>query len=73
MLNDEKCDIKGVNFMNNTGFKDKNGKDILLGDRVLIDGEEYDVIINDFNQRIVVDSELGQGYLADIYMKCEVL
>lgn len=59
--------------MNITGFKDKKGTDILLGTKVILEGEEYEVIVNDFNQQIVVDNDLGQAYLSAVHMNCEVV
>jgi hypothetical protein len=59
--------------MKGTGLKDKNGKEIKVGDRVLVEGNIYDVITNDFNGNAVIDSDLGQGLLIQVNDKCEVI
>ena len=59
--------------MNNTGFKDVNGVDIKLGDRVLYKGETFDVEVNPFAERVVIDNDYGQCWLVDVYKECEVV
>jgi len=53
-------------------FKDKNGKPINIGDRVIIDGFVFDVEINPFNNEVVVDGDTGQAPLKDVCDLCEV-
>ena len=59
--------------MKNSGLKDKNGNDILIGNEVLLDGYRFDVIINDFSKEIVVDGETGQELLSKVHSLCEVI
>ena len=59
--------------MNETGLKDKYGLEIRLGDEVLLEGLRFDVIVNDFSKRIVIDGETGQAPLIDVHEKCEVI
>lgn len=59
--------------MNSTGFKDINGVDIKLGDTVLYKGEFFEVEVNPFAERVVIDNDYGQCWLADAYEECEVI
>ncbi|MCA1021546.1 hypothetical protein [Halobacillus litoralis] len=59
--------------MGKTGLKDKFGKEILLGDEVKLDGKHFEVVINDFNKRIVIDGDTGQEALIKVYKNCEVV
>ena len=56
--------------MTNTGLRDMNGKELFVGDYVLIEGEPYEVIINDFNGEFAVDSDLGQTWLKNVTGIC---
>lgn len=60
-------------MMNNTGYEDKNGKVISLGDEVMLNGVKYEVTTNVFTQRIVVDSKVGQENLLMVADKCELI
>jgi DNA phosphorothioation-dependent restriction protein DptG len=59
--------------MNGTGMKDRDGTEILLGDIVAIGDLEFEVIINDFSHRIVVDGETGQQPLIEVHEQCVVI
>ena len=52
---------------------DKNGKQIYVGSQVLYKGEKFDVDVNPFNSRVVIDNDNGQEYLAYIHLDCEVI
>lgn len=57
----------------NTGFKDKNGRDIFTCNNVLLEGNIYEVTVNDFTKKIVVDGDCGQEELYNVFHKCEVI
>ena len=59
--------------MKSSGLKDKNSKEIFIGDKVMFHGEESDVVINDFSKQVVVDNDLGQDLLINLHYKCEVV
>lgn len=59
--------------MGGTGYKDINGWDIKLSDRVEYRGDIYDVYVNPFTHRVVLDNEQGQIPLAEAHMECEVV
>lgn len=56
-----------------SNLHDKKGKEICQGDIVEIMGVNYEVIINDFTQELVVDSEIGQESLHTCNKFCEVI
>lgn len=58
-----------------TGLPDKNGEKIFIGDLVKFEGidELYEVIINDFTQIPVVDSDRGQIELYKCHKEIEVI
>lgn len=49
-----------------TGSVDMLGTGINIGDKVLLDGETFDVIQNDFNDEIVIDGDTGQESLQKV-------
>ena len=53
-----------------TGFKDTNGNMIFVGDDVWLEGNLYEVIINDFGGYFAINSDLGQGELSEVYDIC---
>ncbi|AMO25913.1 hypothetical protein Blue_090 [Bacillus phage Deep Blue] len=55
-----------------TGFQDKNGKSILFGDTVELEGQEFEVVQNDFTDDIVIDGVTGQEELRIVAYMCEV-
>jgi uncharacterized phage protein (TIGR01671 family) len=66
----------------NVGLKDKEGKDIYVGDVVLLEGETtegfyrddyYEVIINEFNMIPAIDSHIGQMQLYRYHRICKVM
>lgn len=59
--------------MNSTGMEDRNGREICLGDTVILGAYWFEVIVNDFNKQIVVDGDTGQSPLIDVHMECEVV
>lgn len=56
-----------------TGFKDKNGKEIRIGDYVKYNDEIFDVYENPFTKRVVIDNDYGQCWLSDAYNECEIV
>lgn len=52
---------------------DKNGKEINVGNKVIFEGDLYDVDVNPFNSRVVIDNEYGQEYLEFIHSECELV
>lgn len=54
-------------------LKDKNGNEIKVGNQVLFKGDTYDVDVNPFNSRVVIDNESGQEYLEFVHLECEVI
>ena len=59
--------------MNTTSYKDKNGNVISIGDEVMLNGFKYEVTINPFNQRIVIDGDVGQENLLMVHEQCELI
>ncbi|WPF70177.1 hypothetical protein BCVP_CDS0149 [Bacillus phage BC-VP] len=55
-----------------TGFQDKNSKPIKIGDTVELEGQEFEVIQNDFTNNIVIDGVTGQEELRIVAHMCEV-
>lgn len=56
-----------------TDYKDMDGKDIRIGSVVIVDGLEFDVIVNDFNGVIAIDGPTGQAPLAEHHHLCRVI
>lgn len=65
--------IKYFKRIKSTERRDKNGKEIFEGNTVLYKGDEYEVIINIFNGKFVLDNDMGQIGLEDVYFNCEVI
>jgi len=53
-------------------YKDQNGNDIFLYDKVKFENQEYDVIINPFNNEFCIDNDCGQTWLKDVHHKCVI-
>ncbi|AHN66673.1 hypothetical protein Bcp1_198 [Bacillus phage Bcp1] len=56
-----------------TPYKDKHGRIIAIGERVELEGCEFDVIQNDFTNEIVIDGDTGQTELRMVAHMCEVI
>ena len=59
--------------MSKVNYKDINGKEIEVGNQVLLEGDVYDIIVNPFNSKVVVDNECGQENLENVHTKCQVI
>lgn len=59
--------------MERTIINDKNGTAIHVGNQVLFKDELYNVEVNSFNGRLVIDNECGQEYLIDVHTECELV
>lgn len=55
-----------------TGFQDKNSKSIKIGDTVELEGQEFEVVQNDFTNNIVIDGVTGQEEIRIVAYMCEV-
>lgn len=60
-------------IMQFTGLADKNGKEIYIGDVVEIEGDMYEVTVNEIMQIPVIDSHRGQGKLYSLNKICKVV
>ncbi|AFQ96419.1 hypothetical protein [Bacillus phage vB_BceM_Bc431v3] len=56
-----------------TPYVDKNGLKILMGDKVELEGHEFDVTQNCFSGKIVIDGDTGQESLETLAYMCEVI
>ncbi|UUV46603.1 hypothetical protein [Bacillus phage vB_BanS-Thrax3] len=56
-----------------TGFRDIKGKMIQICDEVLIENLTFEVIVNPFTQKVVVDGDTGQEVLVNVFHKCEIV
>ncbi|MEK4824570.1 hypothetical protein NSS71_08425 [Niallia sp. FSL W8-0951] len=54
-------------------LKDKHGIEINVGNKVLFKGNLYDIDVNPFNSRLVIDNDCGQEYLEYVHSECEVV
>lgn len=52
---------------------DKNGVEVNVGNKVIFKGDLYDVGVNQFNSRVIIENELGEEYLEFVHTECEVV
>ena len=55
-----------------TGFADMEGNMIYFGNEVECEGLLFEVTINDFTGKTVIDGESGQADLVNIHHYCKV-
>lgn len=59
--------------MKTTGLKDVNRVEILEGANVMLEGLQFEVCINQFNNEYVIDGDTGQELLVNVHDKCIVI
>jgi hypothetical protein len=56
-----------------TGYHDAEGNMIYTNTQVQFEGEVFDVDLNPFNNRYVIDNDNGIARLSDVHDRCTVV
>lgn len=56
-----------------TGYVDRLGQEIKMGDTVSLDGAIFEIDVNIFNDEIVVDGETGMEKLSLVHDQCVIV